>query len=81
MPEEFIQEWSDWQNELEKLAEFSVPRFYRRVALYPMSIQLHVFGDASKSAFCAVAYFRFEYPGGQRLCICSSRLVLHLLNR
>ena len=68
MPEEFIQEWSDWQNELEKLAEFSVPRFYRRVALYPMSIQLHVFGDASESAFCTVAYFRFEYPGGQRQC-------------
>jgi len=62
IPEEFIQEWSDWQNELEKLAEFSVPRFYRRVALYLMSIQLHVFGDASESAFCAVAYFRFEYP-------------------
>ena len=68
MREEFIQEWSDWQNELEKLAEFSVPTFYRRVALYPMSIRLHVFGDASESAFCAVAYFRFEYPGGQRQC-------------
>ena len=33
-----------------------------------MSIWLHVFGDASEIAFCAVAYLRFEYPGGQRQC-------------
>ena len=63
IPEEFLQQWSDWQRELEKLAKFSVPRFYCRVADYPTSIQLHVFGDASETAFCAVAYFRFVYPG------------------
>ena len=34
----------------------------------PTSIQLHLFGDASQKAFCAVAYFRFEYPGGERQC-------------
>ena len=57
MPEELLLEWSGWQKELEKLAEFSVPRFYRRVALFPVSIQLHVFGDASEAASCAIAYF------------------------
>ena len=48
------------------LAEFSVPRFYRLFMASPISMQLHLFGDASERAFCAVAYFRFEYPGGER---------------
>ncbi|XP_022806184.1 uncharacterized protein LOC111343295 [Stylophora pistillata] len=68
IPEETQQEWSVWQKELQSLAEFSVPRFYRLVMLSPTSIQLHLFGDASETAFCAVAYSRFEYPGGERQC-------------
>ena len=47
-PEEFLRQWSDWHKELEKLAEFSIPRFYRSVTPFPTSIQLHVFGDASE---------------------------------
>ncbi|XP_074621676.1 uncharacterized protein LOC141880115 [Acropora palmata] len=68
VPEEIQQEWSVWQKELQSLAEFSVPRFYRLVMVSPTSIQLHLFGDASEKAFCAVAYFRFEYPSGERQC-------------
>ena len=68
VPEEIQQEWSIWQNELQSLAEFLVPWFYRLVMVSPTSIQLHLFGDASEKAFCAVAYFRFEYPGGERQC-------------
>ena len=68
IPEEFQQEWSAWQKELESLAEFSVPQFYRLFMASPISIQLHLFGDASERAFCAVAYFRFEYSGGERQC-------------
>ena len=68
IPEETQQEWSVWQKELQSLAEFSVPRFYRLIMVSPTSIQLHLFGDASEKPFCAVAYFRFEYPGGERQC-------------
>ena len=57
IPEEFIQEWCDWRKELERLAEFSVPRLYRCVTFYPMSIQLHVFGDASEIAFVPLLTF------------------------
>ena len=64
IPEEIQQEWSVWQKELQSLAEFSVPRFYRLVMDSPTSIQLYLFGDASEKAFCVVAYLRFEYPSG-----------------
>ena len=37
----------------------------------PTSIQLYLFGDTSEKAFCAVVYFLFEYPGGERVCLCS----------
>ena len=62
VPEEIQQEWSVWQKELQSLAEFSVPRFYRLGMVSPTSIQLHLFGDASEKAFCAVAYFRLSIP-------------------
>ena len=63
IPEEIQQEWSIWQKELESLTAFSVPQLYRLFMASSTSIQLHLFGDASERAFCAVAYFRFEYPG------------------
>ena len=66
--EEIQQEWSVWQKELQSLSEFLIPWFYRLGMVSPTSIQLHLFGDASEKAFCAVAYFRFEYPGGERQC-------------
>lgn len=68
IPEEIQQERFVWQKELQSLAEFSVQRFYRLFMVSPTSIQLHLFGDASEKAFCAVAYFRFEYPSGKRHC-------------
>ena len=68
VPEEIQQEWSVWQKELQSLAEFSVLRFYRLVMVSPTFIQLQLFGDASEKAFCAVPYFRFGYPSGERQC-------------
>ena len=56
-------------DQLDGLAEFSVPRFYRHVTDKPMNIQLHVFGDASERAFCSVGYLRFFYSSGAKRCV------------
>ena len=56
IPEEFQQEWSPWQKELESLAEFSVPWFYRLFMASPISIQLHLFGDRWKNCWNEVAW-------------------------
>lgn len=68
LPQAFMKEWSQWQNDLENISEFAVPRFYRHIAEKPMKIQLHVFGDASERAFGSVAYFRFTYASGSVRC-------------
>ena len=61
-------EWSKWQEELDGLSKFLVPRFYRHVVDNPTAIQLHVFGDAGEQAFCSVTYFRFSYASDAVRC-------------
>ena len=63
IPEEFQKGCSPWEKELESLTEFSVPRFYRLFMASPISIRVHLFGDAIERAFCAVAYFRSWWRG------------------
>ena len=61
LTQDLLTEWQTWEVEMLMLAEFSVPRFYRVVDMYTKEIQVHIFGDASELAFCAVGYLRFEY--------------------
>ena len=68
LPQEFLEEWSKWQEELDGISQFAIPRFYRHIPDSPSVIQLHVFGDASEQAFCSVAYFRFCYSSGAVRC-------------
>ena len=64
LPPEFLKEWSKWQEELDVIAQFHIPRFYHHIPHNPSVIDLHVFGDASEQAFCTVAFFRFCYASG-----------------
>ena len=68
LPSELLKEWSKWQEELDGISQFRIPRFYRHVPDSPSAIELHVFGDASEQAFCSVAYFRFCYSSGAVKC-------------
>ncbi|XP_067025671.1 uncharacterized protein [Acropora muricata] len=68
LPSELLEEWSQWQEELDGISQFRVFRFYRHVPDSPSAIELHVFGDASEQAFCSVAYLRFCYASGAVKC-------------
>ena len=69
LPLDLLAEWQMWESEMLMLMEFSIPRFYRMVDMYPEEIQVHIFGDARELAFCAVGYLRFEYHDGSRKCV------------
>ena len=69
LPLDLLAEWQTWESEMLMLMEFSIPRFYQTVDMYPEEIQVHIFGDASELAFCAVGYLRFEYHDGSRKCV------------
>ena len=58
--------WKAWSGELTNLSSFQVPRCLRR----PNSkdTQLHVFSDASRDAYSAVAYLLCKYEGSDPTC-------------
>ena len=68
-PLDLLADWQTWELEMLMLMEFSIPRFYQMVDMYPEEIQVHIFGDASELAFCTVGYLRFEYHDGSRKCV------------
>ena len=59
-PEQALKSYLNWKDELNILAERTLPRRY--TADNPSTITLHGFGDASQAAYGAVVYCRATYP-------------------
>uniref|UniRef100_L7LXX7 Putative tick transposon n=1 Tax=Rhipicephalus pulchellus TaxID=72859 RepID=L7LXX7_RHIPC len=59
MPATLHEEWKNWCEELQGLQEFSLPRCELKLCLNQSTgYQLHIFADASTSAYGVVAYLK-----------------------
>ncbi|XP_046867756.1 uncharacterized protein LOC124460608 [Drosophila willistoni] len=63
LPKELNSAFQKWRHQLEGVGLFRCPRYYFGSEIVK-SIQLHVFTDASESAYAAVAYWRATYQNG-----------------
>ncbi|XP_043069100.1 uncharacterized protein [Drosophila bipectinata] len=63
LPDEMYNAFMDWRKEMNKVENFRSPRHYFGSGLVK-TIEMHVFVDASQSAFAAVVYWRITYEDG-----------------
>ena len=56
--------WKDWLEDLLRLSELELPRCFCVNTCLEVSIQLHVFADASEMGFGTVCYARYSLPDG-----------------
>jgi hypothetical protein len=66
LPDDLSAKWKAWSDELTDLSLFEVPRCLRLPT--PSDTQLHVFSDASKDAYSAVAYLLCKYEDRDHTC-------------
>ncbi|XP_075162836.1 uncharacterized protein LOC142235466 [Haematobia irritans] len=60
LPEEINEKWKKWLQNLDKVAQYAIPRYY--FSIDPaVKIELHMFCDASEDAMATVAYWRVLY--------------------
>ena len=60
IPPDVQRVWNDWTSELDLLSKFTQERKYWPIGMKPIELSLHIFCDASESAFCSVAYIRAQ---------------------
>ncbi|XP_064475686.1 uncharacterized protein LOC135389581 [Ornithodoros turicata] len=66
LPEEVALEWKRWCEELPDMARIEIPRYVSQgVEDIANAIQVHVFTDASQSAYGATVYLRTEDVNGK----------------
>ncbi|XP_075157654.1 uncharacterized protein LOC142230919 [Haematobia irritans] len=60
LPEEINEKWKKWLQNLDKVAQYAIPRYY--FSIDPaVKIELHMFCDASEDSMATVAYWRVLY--------------------
>ncbi|XP_065079347.1 uncharacterized protein LOC135702242 [Ochlerotatus camptorhynchus] len=70
VPEDIFGRWIKWTSLFPKISHLRIPRCYFKDAIKKTyeQLQLHIFVDASESAFSAVAYFRVVNAKGESEC-------------
>ncbi|XP_062535297.1 uncharacterized protein LOC134204496 [Armigeres subalbatus] len=78
IPSDIVPRWQQWLEVLRTLDKVKIPRCY-----FPKyskeayeSLELHIFVDASESAFAAVTYFRIVDKGHVRCCLMGAKTKL-----
>jgi hypothetical protein len=62
-----VEEWRKWATSLSDLNPLFIPRCFNPESARSRGVGLHVFADASESAFGAIAYLRFDHPEGVKM--------------
>lgn len=58
LPQEYMNQWSEWINSLESLKDFNIPRCYTSQLPKATNTEIHIFSDASEKDIGAVAYLK-----------------------
>ena len=67
LDQDLVNEWKKWATAFSISNPLSIPRCFNASTITSTAVELHVFADASESAFGAIAYLRFIKPGGIKI--------------
>lgn len=61
LPQEYMNQWSEWINSLESLKDIKIPRCYTSQLPKATNTEIHIFSDASEKAIGAVASLKTRF--------------------